>query len=311
MVFNSLLSVILGGHMVLSTVEGRWVMLRLFIISFMVAGALSLGGCAGSEETMTEEEGFEEAAPAEETVEEPAKKEESGDQQALTSFLGAAPPKKEEQPKKEEPKTEPIVQETVQPPATGTNQMEELRTENTSLKQKIVKLEQDNRTFSARISDTETKYMTEKERADKAEEAARSSVSTRGKDMSETLPSGEAKTAYGVALRSFKSKQYDASISQLQGLLDGGTEPNLADNCHYWLGEANFGKRNYQEALKHFEMVFEYKNSEKLADAQYMMAHCYERLGDKAKAKEAYERVVKDYPTSNNVQRAKQRWVKM
>lgn len=293
--------------MVLNTVEGRWVMLRLFTLSFMVAGAFLLGGCAAGEETMTEEEGFEEAAPAQETVEEPAKKEESGDQQALTSFIGAAPPKKEE-PKKEEPKTEPIVQQTAPPPATGTNQMEELRTENTSLKQKIVKLEQDNRTLSARISDTETKYMTEKERADKAEEGARS---TRGKDMSETPPSGEARTAYDVALRSFKSKQYDASISQLQGLLDGGTEPNLADNCHYWLGEANFGKRNYREAIKHFEMVFEYKNSEKLADAQYMMAKCYDRLGDKAKAKEAYKKVVKDYPTSNNVQRAKQRWAKM
>lgn len=297
--------------MVLNTVEGRWVMLRLFIISFMVAGALLFGGCAAGEETMTEEEGFEEAPASEETADEPAKKEESGDQQALTSFIGSAPPKKEEQPKKEEPKVETPVQQTVQPPPTGANPLEELRTENTSLKQKIVKLEQDNRTLSARISDTETKYMTEKERAERAEEAARSGSGTRGKDMSEAPSSGEAMTAYDAALRSFKSKQYDASISQLQGLLDGGTPPSLADNCHYWLGEANYGKRSYQEALKHFEMVFEYKTSEKLADAQYMMAQCYERLGDKTRAKEAYEKVVKDYPTSNNVQRARQRWSKM
>jgi TolA-binding protein len=39
-----------------------------------------------------------------------------------------------------------------------------------------------------------------------------------------------------------------------------------------------------------------------------MIAQCYEITGDKAKAKEAYEKVVKDYPTNNNVKKAKERW---
>lgn len=301
--------------MVLNTVDGKLGTLRQLIIGLMIAGAFMVGGCAGSEETMTEEEGFEEAAPETETAEQPAeeeeKKDESGDQQALTSFIGSAPPKKTEEPKAEEPKTQPVEEKA--PPTTGT---EDLRTENTSLKQKIVKLEQDNRTLSARISDIETKYMAEKDRADKAEQAARVAAQSaalasrtestvRGKDMSET--SSEASTAYKAALQSFKSRQYDAAISQLQSVLDAGAGAKLEDNCHYWIGEANYGKKNYQEALRHFQMVFEYQNSEKLADAYYMTGLCYERLGDKAKAKEAYERVVKDYPMSSNVQRAKQR----
>ena len=53
------------------------------------------------------------------------------------------------------------------------------------------------------------------------------------------------------------------------------------------------------------------KNSEKKADAQFMIAQTYERLGDKIKAKAAYEKVVKDYPMSKNVKRAKARWANL
>jgi TolA-binding protein len=57
--------------------------------------------------------------------------------------------------------------------------------------------------------------------------------------------------------------------------------------------------------------VFQYKTSEKKGDAQFMLAQCFERTGDKAKAKEAYEKVVKDYPTSDTVKKAKERWGKL
>ena len=42
-----------------------------------------------------------------------------------------------------------------------------------------------------------------------------------------------------------------------------------------------------------------------------MIAQTYERLGDKIKAKAAYEKVVKDYPMSKNVKRAKARWANL
>ena len=77
------------------------------------------------------------------------------------------------------------------------------------------------------------------------------------------------------------------------------------------MGEANFGKKNYEEAIKHFQLVFQYQRSEKLADAHFMMAQCYERLGRKTTAKEEYEKVVKDFPTSRLVQKAKDRWARL
>ncbi|HEX9615479.1 MAG TPA: tetratricopeptide repeat protein, partial [Bacteroidota bacterium] len=183
--------------------------------------------------------------------------------------------------------------------------IEELRMENTSLKQQIVKLEQDVRSLSARLSDAEAKYMAEKDRADRAEEAAR--VAAQSAAISARGSSDEAMTAYEAALQTFNSKAYDDAVSRFQALLDSGVGGELADNCHYWIGESNYGKKNYQEAIKHFEMVFEFDKSEKLADAHFMLAQCLERTGNKQRAKTEYETVVNDFPMSGNVGRARER----
>jgi tol-pal system protein YbgF len=197
------------------------------------------------------------------------------EQEALSSFVGdrkpeIAPP----------------------PPPVDQQKLAALETENASLKQKITKLEQDNNTLSARLSDIESKLLAERERAEKAV----------------APPPPPAETSYENAIKSFQEKKYDEAIQMFQALLDGGVGEDLADNCHYWIGESQFGKKSYEEAMKQFEAVFQYKVSEKKGDAQFMIAQCYEITGDKAKAKEAYEKVVKDYPTNNNVKKAKERW---
>lgn len=301
--------------MVLNSYSGWKQLIRILFLGSLISGILFVAGCGSSEEATMEEEGFtDEPLTAEQTQPE-QKEEEDANQQALTSFIGAAP-------KKEQPKEEPVVQQEAPPPAVVTPPVDDIQTENTSLKQKVVKLEQDVRTLNARISDTEAKYMAEKERADQAEEAARvaaqsAAISARGGLVQP--PADEAMTpvneasmgSYESALQLFKGKRYDDAIVTLQNMISAGVSQNLEDNCHYWIGESNFGKKNYQEAMKHFEMVFQYKNSEKLADAQYMLAQCYERTGDKARAKEAYEKVVKDFPMSRLVEHAKGRWARL
>ncbi len=179
-------------------------------------------------------------------------------------------------------------------PTADQKKMEELEAENASLKQKIAMLEQDNSALSTRLSEIESKILAERERADKAVTAAQ--------------PAPPAESSYENASKAFQEKRYDEAIQMFQALLDGGIGEDLADNCHYWLGESYFGKRDFAEAIKHFEMVFQYKVSEKKADASFMVAQCYELTGDKTKAKEMYEKVVKDYPTSDKVKKAKERW---
>jgi len=169
--------------------------------------------------------------------------------------------------------------------------IDSLETENVNLKQKLVKLEQDNSTLGSRLTDAEAKLKAEMEKA-----------------AAQPPPPPPVTATYEGAHKAFNEKKYDDAIQMFQALLDGGIAEDMADNCHYWIGESHFGKKAYADALKHFEMVTQYKASEKKGDAYFMMGRCYEATGDKAKAKEMYEKVVKDYPTSNNVKKAKEHW---
>jgi tol-pal system protein YbgF len=180
-------------------------------------------------------------------------------------------------------------------PTPEQRKIDSLETVNVTLNQKLVKFEQDNNTLNARLNDVEAKLKAE---LDRAAIAAKS-----------LPPPPPAPTAtYEGAQKAFAEKKYDDAIQMFQALLDGGAPEDLADNCHYWLGESYFGKKEFKEAVKHFEMVFQYKTSEKKGDAYFMLGRSYELLGDKAKAKESFEKVVKDYPTNNNVQKAKEHW---
>ena len=191
--------------------------------------------------------------------------------------------------------SEEAVKPEVPPPPPGPTaeqkKIDSLEADNINLKQKIVKLEQDNGSLNARIADVEAKAKAELEKA-------------------AAVPKPPAAT-YEGAIKAFGEKKYDDAIKMFETLLTGGIAEDQADNCHYWIGESFFGKKEYKDAMKHFEMVFQYKGSEKKADAQYMLARCYEATGDKAKAKEAYEKVTKDYPTSDKIKKAKERWGKL
>jgi TolA-binding protein len=308
-----------GGIMGYSRNRSGWMW---FVILTLVFG-VALTGCGGAEEAM-EGDGFEEGEPLGEEQplgqdEDPAEEpEEDSDADALTSFIGAA----------EEDDTPAPAQQPA-PAQTGQlglyeRQIEELRTENTTLKQRLVKLEQDNRTLNTMVAESESKIQAVRERGDSLEAALMSRPMTDAAPMAQTEaqprpPADEAPTSdqpaepmaissYEDALRAFNARRYDEAIGGLTSMLAQGVSKDLEDNCNYWIGEANFQKRRYTEALASFEKVMAFKTSEKKGHALYMQAQCYERLGDKVKAKEGYEKVVKDYPMSDVVRKAKERW---
>lgn len=173
--------------------------------------------------------------------------------------------------------------------------IDSLETVNVNLKQKLIKLEQDNNTLNVRLSDVEAKLKAEIEKA----------------TPPPPPPPPPLTTTYEEGQKAFAEKKYDDAIKIFQALLDGGIAEDQADNCHYWMGESYFGKKAYAEAIKHFEASLQYKASEKKGDAYFMLGRSYQMQGDKAKAKEMFEKVVKDYPTNNNVAKAKEHWGKL
>ncbi len=274
-----------------------------FII--LVLFTFLLIGCGESEEATKEESQAQGVKPAVK-VEKEKPKEENPSDQALTNFIGADTSQSEAPP--------PAPAASPAQLAQYEKQIEGLRTENTSLKQNIVKLEQENRSINARMTEIDTKYAIEKHRADSVEVLSKTSdLASKGVEArpaeEKTLPVSQA--TYDNAMKAFKARKYDSALKGFKAIVNGGTDDEVANRSKYWLGETYFAQKKYKEALPLFQEVLKMKNSEKKADAQYMIARSYENLGSKAKAKAAYEKVVKNYPMSKNVKAAKAHWAKL
>ncbi len=282
--------------------------LRYVFILAVVFG-LSFAGCGGSEEATQDGEGMTDAQP----LGEEAPAEQNADADALTSFIGEAPAQ-------EQAAQPPAQQQAPTQLGAYEKQIEDLRTENTSLKQRLVKLEQDNRTLNTMVAESETKIQSARERADSLEMAMMNRPAAQEMPAVVEQPAvneteGTAPpmmtSSYEEAIKAFNERRYDDVIASLSAMAQGGISKDLEDNCHYWIGESYFAKRQYDAAIQSFETVLSYAVSEKKGDATYMIAQSHERKGNKSRAKEGYEKVVKDYPLSNVVKKAKERWAKL
>jgi len=270
-----------GGFMGLNKMIGSSLLQRYLWFIILILFTFFLAGCGESEEAVYEE---------------PQVTEENTSDQTLTNFIGADNGQSEG--------------------GRGTlaqyeKEIQELRTENTSLKQNIIKLEQENRSINARLTELNAKYTSEKISSESAEMTgeSRDISSSSGTMNEEALPPSQA--TYDDAIMAFRAQRYDFAVKGFRAIVDGGGEDELVGRSRYWLGEAYFAQRDYKDALQMFQDVLKMKNSDKKADAQYMAARAYENLGKKAKAKAAYEKVVKNYPMSKNVKSAKARWAKL
>ena len=189
---------------------------------------------------------------------------------------------------------------TVAPTTKLEYKIDSLQNENRRMAQQVEAVTAENRRLTARTAELESKL---------TETAATPKVAT-PITASRVSPSN-SRAGYSAALDQFNNRNYQGAIDQFDALLKANAGDDLAVNCHYWMGESYYGLKNYKEAIRHFEMVFNYKASGKKPYAQLMLGNAYAALGNTAEAKEAYGKVVSDYPTSSLVAKAQARLAKM
>jgi tetratricopeptide (TPR) repeat protein len=183
--------------------------------------------------------------------------------------------------------------------ATVRDSVATLRAENDSLKRVTLKLGLDNRTSISRITELETQL------AD-----LRQKLNAPTPPVPPPKPHiTDPRATYMRALEEFRARKYADAAATFQSVLEAEAPVQLQDNCYYWQGECAYGEKKYAEAIEHFQKVFTFKWSEKKDDAQIMIANSYYAIGNKPKAKEAYERLVKKFPASPYVKKAKARLV--
>jgi TolA-binding protein len=126
-------------------------------------------------------------------------------------------------------------------------------------------------------------------------------------EKSKVKGKGDLEGAYRDALRKFMDRRYEESIAAFEALLAAGMPDPLNDNCHYWIGESLFALGRLKEAVARFDEVLVFTWSNKKDDSQLMIARSYARMGETARAKEEYRKLIETYPASPYLDIAKQR----
>ena len=176
-----------------------------------------------------------------------------------------------------------------------------------------LKLEEDHQTQTPKSNDLKTIGPAEKKGADRLGAVTRPALPvtpmTKMNQM-ELMGTAErteiAMAKYKDAIGALKSSNHAETTALLQKMLDEGVPDRIADHCHYWIGEIKYADQDYEKALQEFNEVLMLDTWEKRGDAWLMIGMCYEKLGNKEKAKQAFEKVIKDYPMTGNVKTAKE-----
>jgi tol-pal system protein YbgF len=179
----------------------------------------------------------------------------------------------------------------VSPAAQLEFRIDSLMNENRKLRDQVEAVTGENRRLTARTAELETKVAEAMTAAQAAPQVAPAAAPA-------PVSGAESNSGYEAALSLYNAKNYRGALEQFQALLTSGSAGKLADNCQYWIGESYYGLGKYSEALQAFKGVIDQKRSSKIPYAFLMLGNCEALLGNKDAAREAYNKVVSEFPTS-------------
>ncbi|MFV0279047.1 MAG: tol-pal system protein YbgF [Parahaliea sp.] len=113
---------------------------------------------------------------------------------------------------------------------------------------------------------------------------------------------GEA-AAYREAYAQVRSQQFDQAVSAFKAFLRQFPSGRYAPNAHYWLGELYLVVQppDLEASRQAFTLLLEeYPDNAKVPDALYKLGRVHYMKGNREKAREYLDRVVKDYGKSNS-----------
>lgn len=124
------------------------------------------------------------------------------------------------------------------------------------------------------------------------------------KDLSKGKPDKE--TAYASAYELFKEEKFDKARDAFQSFLKQYPDTEYSDNAQFWIAECYYFEKKYENAIVEYEKVAKnYPEGDKVPYALYKQGIALLNLGDKTSAKLILQRVIKDYPNTNQARLAK------
>ena len=182
----------------------------------------------------------------------------------------------------------------------------ELNNQNEQLRGEIAKLRGQDEQLQRDLSDLQKRQkdmaQSMEERAKKVEPQA---VSLDGRDFT---AEPEEKKTYEDAMAGLRNGDFDKATLSLAAFLRRYPNSGYADSARYWLGNAQYGKRDYKEAISTFRaFATAAPDSLRAPEALLAMANCQAEMKDNKSARKTLDELLKQYPKSEAAQAAKER----
>ena len=102
------------------------------------------------------------------------------------------------------------------------------------------------------------------------------SVSTSSAPESSSADNEEQQLAYQAAFDTLKEGQYEKAKIELKEFLSRYPDSSYAGNAQYWLGEAYYVSRDFDQSIIRFKAVIaDYPDSSKVADSMLKLGYTY------------------------------------
>jgi tol-pal system protein YbgF len=118
----------------------------------------------------------------------------------------------------------------------------------------------------------------------------------------------EEKAAYQAAFDTLKEGRYKKAKAELKSFLDKFPNSSYAGNAQYWLGEAHYVTRDFEQGIVDFQKVMNnYPSSNKMPDAMLKLGYTYYELKQYEKAKAILQDLRTRYPQATAARLATKR----
>jgi tol-pal system protein YbgF len=131
-------------------------------------------------------------------------------------------------------------------------------------------------------------------------------------DDREFLAEPDEKRQYDESIAAVRKGEFDRATVLLTTMLRRWPGSGYRESALFWLGNAQYGRRNYPEAITAFRtLVSTTPDSPKAPEALLAIANCQAELKDTKAARKTIEELVKSYPKSEAAQAGRERLVSM
>lgn len=175
-----------------------------------------------------------------------------------------------------------------------------------ALRAEIAKLRGANEQLARDLADTQRKLTDQSQSVDaRLKPLEPQKVNLDGREFQVTP---EERSQYEAAIGLVRRGDFAEAVAALNAFLKRFTASGYADSVRFWLGNAQYGKRDYRDAVATFKaFIAGNPDHPRAGEALLALANCQIELKDNKSARRSLEDLIKAYPGTEAAQAGKER----